>query len=95
MLKLSLQLLLDDFLPLIAVFLLSCSVQIRPIDKKLQYQIQKLTRDSDTASEKSVISEKGTDTQKEDLLKYRPKPDMLVRKTSNTAEVGVWYMTMK
>lgn len=62
--------------------------KIRPIDKKLQYQIQKLTRDSDTASEKSVISEKGTDTQKEDLLKYRPKPDMLVRKTSNTAEDG-------
>ncbi|XP_060199096.1 uncharacterized protein LOC132627650 [Lycium barbarum] len=54
--------------------------KIRPIDKKLQYQIQKLTRDTDTASEKSVISEKGTDTQKEDLLKYRPKPDMLVGK---------------
>ncbi|KAK4722549.1 hypothetical protein R3W88_012782 [Solanum pinnatisectum] len=35
--------------------------KIRPIDKKLRYQIQKLTRDSDTASEKSVISEKGTD----------------------------------
>ncbi|XP_004238015.1 uncharacterized protein [Solanum lycopersicum] len=64
--------------------------KIRPIDKKLQYQIQKLTRDSDTASEKSVISEKGTDTQKEDLLKYRPKPDMLVSKTSNTAEDGVY-----
>ncbi|KAK6792017.1 hypothetical protein RDI58_011098 [Solanum bulbocastanum] len=61
--------------------------KIRPIDKKLQYQIQKLTRDSDTVFEKSVINEKGTDTQKEDLLNYRPKPDMLVRKTSNTAEV--------
>lgn len=62
--------------------------KIRPIDKKLQYQIQKLTRDSDIASEKSVISEKGTDTQKEDLLKYRPKPDMLAGKTSGTAEDG-------
>lgn len=62
--------------------------KIRPIDKKMQYQIQKLTRDSDIASEKSVISGKGTGTQKEDLLKYRPKPDMLVRKTSNTTEDG-------
>ncbi|KAJ8541281.1 hypothetical protein K7X08_002097 [Anisodus acutangulus] len=62
--------------------------KIRPIDKKLQYQIQKLTRDTDTASEKSVISEKGTDTQKEDLLKYRPKPDMLVGKTIGLAEDG-------
>ncbi|KAM3237659.1 neuroguidin [Capsicum chacoense] len=60
--------------------------KIRPIDKKLQYQIQKLTRDSDTASEKSVISEKGTDTQKEDLLKYRPNPDML--KPTASAEDG-------
>ncbi|WMV27896.1 hypothetical protein MTR67_021281 [Solanum verrucosum] len=68
--------------------------RIHPIDKKLQYQIQKLTRDSDTVSEKSVISEKGIDTQKEDLLKYRPKPNMLVRKTSNTAEVGFWMVLM-
>lgn len=62
--------------------------KIRPIDKKLQYQIQKLTRDSDTASEKSAISEKGTNTQKEDLLKYRPNPDMLVGKPTGTAEDG-------
>ncbi|CAN4122409.1 unnamed protein product [Withania somnifera] len=62
--------------------------KIRPIDKKLQYQIQKLTRDSDAASEKSVISEKGTDTQKEDLLKYRPNPDMLVGKPTGPAEDG-------
>lgn len=62
--------------------------KIRPIDKKLQYQIQKLTRDSETASEKSVISEKGTNTQKEDLLMYRPNPDMLVGKPTGTAEDG-------
>lgn len=62
--------------------------KIRPIDKKLQYQIQKLTRDSDTASEKSATSEKGTNTQKEDLLKYRPNPDMLVGKPTGTAEDG-------
>ncbi|PHT43752.1 hypothetical protein CQW23_17777 [Capsicum baccatum] len=39
-----------------------------------------------TVSEKSVISEKGTDTQKEDLLKYRPNLDML--KPTATAEDG-------
>ncbi|KAG5543780.1 hypothetical protein RHGRI_016512 [Rhododendron griersonianum] len=56
--------------------------KVRPIDKKLQYQIQKLTRVSSIAVDKGGLSEKEEDataTQKEeDLLKYRPNPDMLV-----------------
>ncbi|KAI8550233.1 hypothetical protein RHMOL_Rhmol06G0088500 [Rhododendron molle] len=56
--------------------------KVRPIDKKLQYQIQKLTRVSSSAVDKGGLSEKEEDataTQKEeDLLKYRPNPDMLV-----------------
>lgn len=69
--------------------------KIRPIDKKLQYQIQKLTRDSGAASEKSVLSEKGTDTQKEDLLKYRPNPDLLVSKTRGTEDGSNVYRPPK
>ncbi|KAG5543789.1 hypothetical protein RHGRI_016521 [Rhododendron griersonianum] len=56
--------------------------KVRPIDKKLQYQIQKLTRVSSSAVDKGGLSEEeedATTTQKEeDLLKYRPNPDMLV-----------------
>jgi len=67
--------------------------KVRPIDKKLQYQIQKLTRVSTSAVDKVGLSEKeedATTTQKEeDLLKYRPNPDMLVSKTNPTPEDGV------
>ncbi|XP_058221219.1 uncharacterized protein LOC131331346 [Rhododendron vialii] len=56
--------------------------KVRPIDKKLQYQIQKLTRVSSSVVDKGGLSEKEEDataTQKEeDLLKHRPNPDMLV-----------------
>ncbi|XP_019153364.1 PREDICTED: neuroguidin [Ipomoea nil] len=65
--------------------------KIRPIDKKMQYQIQKLTRVTESVSEKSVLTEKGSDTtQKEDLLKYRPNPDMLTSKTTLEDSTGVY-----
>ncbi|KAG8373171.1 hypothetical protein BUALT_Bualt12G0143300 [Buddleja alternifolia] len=53
--------------------------KIRPIDKKLQYQIQKLTRTTDTTVEKPGLVEKDTSgaQKSEDLLKYRPNPDLL------------------
>ncbi|XP_006645205.1 neuroguidin [Oryza brachyantha] len=56
--------------------------KIRPIDKKMEYQIQKLTNaaDSGAAQEKMPNAEAKTkDHPKddEDLLKYRPNPDMM------------------
>ncbi|CAK9186575.1 unnamed protein product [Ilex paraguariensis] len=67
--------------------------KIRPIDKKLQYQIQKLTRVTGSAADKGGLSDKeGDSTQKtEDLLKYRPNPDLLVSKANTTSEdAGVY-----
>ncbi|KAL0417635.1 UNVERIFIED_CONTAM: Neuroguidin [Sesamum radiatum] len=68
--------------------------KIRPIDKKLQYQIQKLTRTIATEVQKPGLNEKeaGEAQKSEDLLKYRPNPDLLVSKTNATAEdaVGVY-----
>lgn len=60
--------------------------KIRPIDKKLQYQIQKLTRVTAGATEVVGLSEKdaGANQKTEDLLKYRPNPDMLVPKSDMT-----------
>ncbi|KAH6778044.1 Sas10/Utp3/C1D family [Perilla frutescens var. hirtella] len=63
--------------------------KIRPIDRKMQYQIQKLTNTT-TAIENSGLPEKETDkTEKaEDLLKYRPNPDLLISKTNANSEDG-------
>uniref|UniRef100_A0A0D9V9B9 Neuroguidin n=1 Tax=Leersia perrieri TaxID=77586 RepID=A0A0D9V9B9_9ORYZ len=60
--------------------------KIRPIDKKMEYQIQKLTNaaDSGAAQEKVVnVEAKNKDQPQddEDLLKYRPNPDMMDTKT--------------
>ncbi|KAK9270342.1 hypothetical protein L1049_025921 [Liquidambar formosana] len=64
--------------------------KIRPIDNKLQYQIQKLTRITEGVVENVGQSEKESSaTQKtEDLLKYRPNPDMLISKSDMTTEDG-------
>lgn len=66
--------------------------KIRPIDKKLQYQIQKLTRAAESNGEQARPEEKEQDaTQKsEDLSKYRPNPDMLVGKAEMAPEDGVY-----
>lgn len=73
-----------------AHFLLGDFEQIRPIDKKLQYQIQKLTRVNASATTNVDLAEKETDASEktEDLLKYRPNPDMLVSKTDETNKVN-------
>uniref|UniRef100_A0A9I9CH44 Neuroguidin n=1 Tax=Cucumis melo TaxID=3656 RepID=A0A9I9CH44_CUCME len=64
--------------------------QIRPIDKKLEYQIQKLTKVSVVSKENAFMDEKDSATPQDvdDRLKYRPNPDMLVSKTEGTAEDG-------
>ncbi|XP_057783503.1 uncharacterized protein LOC131001203 isoform X2 [Salvia miltiorrhiza] len=63
--------------------------KIRPVDRKMQYQIQKLTNTTTTMAEPGS-TEKGTDKQEkaEDLLKYRPNPDLLISKTKATSEDG-------
>ncbi|KAH7524787.1 hypothetical protein FEM48_Zijuj06G0156200 [Ziziphus jujuba var. spinosa] len=66
--------------------------KIRPIDKKLQYQIQKLTKVTIGGTDNVGPSEKESDVPQktEDLLKYRPNPDMLVSKTDMTSKDGVY-----
>lgn len=64
------------------------STQIRPIDKKLEYQIQKLTRTTTTMDKPGSVQKEADETQKtEDLSKYRPNPDLLVDKTNVALEV--------
>ncbi|KDP41500.1 hypothetical protein JCGZ_15907 [Jatropha curcas] len=64
--------------------------KIRPIDKKMEYQIQKLTRDSERAAEQLSLKEKELEASEksEDLLKYRPNPEMLVGKSDMMPENG-------
>ncbi|KAL8103765.1 uncharacterized protein LOC141678757 [Apium graveolens] len=66
--------------------------KIRPIDKKLQYQIQKLTRTSGSEVENMGINEKEADpTEKmEDPLMYRPNPGMLIPKVPGEDSIGVY-----
>ncbi|XP_031389886.1 neuroguidin-B isoform X1 [Punica granatum] len=62
--------------------------KIRPIDKKLQYQVQKLTRVTGAAASNGGVNEEEADASKksEDLLNYHPNPDMLVSKTDMNSE---------
>ncbi|KAL3615854.1 hypothetical protein CASFOL_040148 [Castilleja foliolosa] len=73
--------------------------KIRPIDRKLQYQIQKLTSTTTTTAveEKPGSDEKKKDeTQKtEDLLKYRPNPNLLESKINTTKEEDGVYRPPK
>lgn len=64
--------------------------KIRPIDKKLQYQVQKLTRFASNTLEKVGSEEKESNAshETEDLLKYRPNPDMLVSKSGQGNQDG-------
>ncbi|XP_062207841.1 uncharacterized protein LOC133909429 [Phragmites australis] len=67
--------------------------KIRPIDKKAEYQIQKLTNAADgaAAQEKAPNAEvKGKDehSDEEDLLKYRPNPDMMDTKSAPDGQVN-------
>ncbi|XP_020597361.1 neuroguidin-B [Phalaenopsis equestris] len=72
--------------------------KIRPIDKKLDYQIQKLTRAAagGTAAEKTLQEQSKVESQEEDPLRYRPNPDLLVSKTSQSQkDVGGVYRPPK
>lgn len=70
--------------------------KIRPIDKKLEYQVQKVTKAADSAgkdkTEGASIKEKEEGSQGvEDPLKYRPNPDMLVPKITDAGQDGGVY----
>ncbi|KAK3157196.1 hypothetical protein QOZ80_2AG0117440 [Eleusine coracana subsp. coracana] len=61
--------------------------KIRPIDKKAEYQIQKLTNAADSAAAQdkapsAVAKRKGEHSDEEDPLKYRPNPDMMDTKSA-------------
>lgn len=65
-----------------------CLQQIRPIDKKLHYQIEKLTKVTASTTENIQQSEKESQSNKTaDLLSYRPNPEMIPRNTDMTSEV--------
>ena len=56
--------------------------KIRPIDKKMEYQIQKLTNAADGAAAQDKVPDaevnvKGRQQGEDDLLGYRPNPDMM------------------
>ncbi|XP_071732341.1 uncharacterized protein [Rutidosis leptorrhynchoides] len=55
--------------------------KIRPIDKKLQYQIQKLTKLSVNQSEGTGSDDKKPN-EADDSLKLRPNPDLLIEKVA-------------
>ncbi|KAK7282908.1 hypothetical protein RIF29_12023 [Crotalaria pallida] len=60
--------------------------KIRPIDKKQQYQVQKLMKAGENATRSDNPSEKEQDAsnKSEDVSKLRPNPDMLVDKIDLT-----------
>ncbi|KAM1664883.1 hypothetical protein COP1_044252 [Malus domestica] len=66
--------------------------KIRPIDKKLQYQVEKLTKVTTSKTEDVGPSGKepqpNVPQQTDDLLRYRPNPDMLVSKTDVNSKAG-------
>lgn len=70
-------------------------LQIRPIDKKLQFQLGKFTGVTRNFVEKNVVEKQPLTEndveeaeREEEWLKYRPNPDMLISKTNATTEVG-------
>ncbi|KAK9136146.1 hypothetical protein Syun_015476 [Stephania yunnanensis] len=71
--------------------------KIRPIDKKLEYQIQKLVRGAGNAMEDAASDEKKARASKntEDPLKYRPNPDMLEKSTEAEKDGDAIYRPPK
>lgn len=67
--------------------------KIRPIDKKVEYEVKKLMKVATTIEADRMLSgeRKGVDGEDEDLLKYRPNPDSLVSKTTQENEDDALY----
>ncbi|XP_057437217.1 uncharacterized protein LOC130729456 [Lotus japonicus] len=64
--------------------------KIRPIDKKQQYQIQKLMKVGENAATSDLPSKKEpvASDKSEDVSKYRPNPDMLVSREDLAPQDG-------
>ncbi|XP_051227866.1 uncharacterized protein [Lolium perenne] len=62
--------------------------KIRPIDKKMEYQIQKLTNAADSAAAQDKVPDAQPVQQQgeEDLLRYRPNPDMMDTKLAQDGQ---------
>uniref|UniRef100_A0ACD5WNL7 Uncharacterized protein n=1 Tax=Avena sativa TaxID=4498 RepID=A0ACD5WNL7_AVESA len=65
--------------------------KIRPIDKKMEYQIQKLTNAADSAAAQDKVPDAEVNRKDEqqgdqDLLKYRPNPDMMDPKLAHDGQ---------
>ncbi|KAK1317849.1 hypothetical protein QJS10_CPA05g01470 [Acorus calamus] len=74
--------------------------KIRPIDKKLEYQTHKLIQTASAAPEKSThtsaTENEAAAPEVEDPLRYRPNPDMLIRKSAHSGEdTGAVYRPPK
>ncbi|KAJ3697861.1 hypothetical protein LUZ61_001566 [Rhynchospora tenuis] len=74
--------------------------KIRPIDKKLDYQIQKLTNAAGGGPAPGKIltgdkKEQHESQREEDPLKFRPNPDMLVSKKASEEGAGGVYRPPK
>ncbi|KAD4586180.1 hypothetical protein E3N88_23781 [Mikania micrantha] len=63
--------------------------KIRPVDKKLQYQIQKLTRLTGNPMD-NVGSDDKKPYERDDALKLRPNPDMLIDRVSIDDNDGIY-----
>ncbi|RZC65422.1 hypothetical protein C5167_009106 [Papaver somniferum] len=77
--------LLNTYYILFPLFLLFSQIlQIRTIDKKQDYQIQKYIRGSVNTEEKEDANKEQADTSNkpDDLLRYRPHPDMITPKST-------------
>ncbi|CAN6482335.1 unnamed protein product [Victoria cruziana] len=61
--------------------------KVRPVDKKLQYQVEKLMRAANTGS-RMVAPDVKENEDKDDPLQYKPNPDMIVRKIEEVAQDG-------
>lgn len=62
--------------------------KIRPIDKKMEYQIQKLTNAADSAAAQDKVPDAQPVQQQgeDDLLRYRPNPDMMDTKLAQDGQ---------
>ncbi|XP_031495749.1 uncharacterized protein LOC116261230 [Nymphaea colorata] len=61
--------------------------KVRPIDKKLQYQVEKLMRAANSGS-RMVAPDVKESEDKDNPLQYKPNPDMIVSKIDQAAQDG-------
>ncbi|CAA7026269.1 unnamed protein product [Microthlaspi erraticum] len=67
--------------------------KIRPIDKKLQYQIQKLTTAGGSGAEQALSEgkESAASQKTEDLSNLKPKPDLLAPRNEDEQDDNIYH----